>query len=72
MKSRRSYAYSYVISLSFVISLIGNVFGESKLNYKVSWVGNSFSGSNNRWVQNFFIHMNNEAGRLVHNLEPLG
>jgi hypothetical protein len=28
------------------------------LDYKVSWLGNSFSGANNQWVQNFFIHMN--------------
>jgi len=26
------------------------------LDYSVSWVGNSFSGASNRWVQNFFIH----------------
>jgi hypothetical protein len=26
------------------------------LNYTVSWVGNSFSGASNKWVQNFFIH----------------
>ena len=26
------------------------------LNYSVSWVGNSFSGASNKWVQNFFIH----------------
>lgn len=25
-------------------------------SYQVSWVGNSFSGASNRWVQNFFIH----------------
>ena len=24
--------------------------------YQVTWVGNSFSGASNRWVQNFFIH----------------
>ena len=28
------------------------------LNYSVSWVGNSFSGADDKWVQNFFIHMN--------------
>ena len=27
------------------------------LNYSVSWLGNSFSGASNRWVQNFFIHV---------------
>jgi hypothetical protein len=26
------------------------------LQYSVSWVGNSFSGGSNRWVQNFFVH----------------
>ena len=30
----------------------------SGLKYDVSWVGNSFSGASNKWVQNFFIHMN--------------
>jgi hypothetical protein len=24
--------------------------------YQTSWLGNSFSGASNRWVQNFFIH----------------
>lgn len=26
------------------------------MHYSVSWVGNSFSGASNKWVQNFFIH----------------
>ena len=26
------------------------------LHYSVSWLGNSFSGASNKWVQNFFIH----------------
>jgi hypothetical protein len=26
------------------------------LQYSVSWLGNSFSGASNKWVQNFFIH----------------
>ena len=25
-------------------------------SYGVSWLGNSFSGASNKWVQNFFIH----------------
>ncbi len=25
--------------------------------YFVSWLGNSFSGAGNKWVQNHFIHM---------------
>jgi len=28
----------------------------TELNYTVSWLGNSFSGASNKWVQNFFIH----------------
>jgi hypothetical protein len=32
--------------------------GAADLDYTVSWVGNSFSGASNKWVQNFFIHMN--------------
>ena len=28
----------------------------AELNYTVSWLGNSFSGASNKWVQNFFIH----------------
>ncbi len=31
---------------------------EKRLNYTTSWVGNSFAGGNDGWVQNFFIHMN--------------
>ncbi len=31
---------------------------DRKLDYAVSWVGNSFSGADGKWVQNFFIHMN--------------
>ena len=26
------------------------------LDYSVSWLGNSFSGASNKWVQNFLIH----------------
>ena len=31
---------------------------EKRLNYTVSWVGNSFGGGDGQWVQNFFIHLN--------------
>jgi len=34
------------------------VMGAAELKYSVSWLGNSFSGANEKWVQNFFIHMN--------------
>jgi hypothetical protein len=26
------------------------------LDYSVSWLGNTFAGASNKWVQNFFIH----------------
>jgi hypothetical protein len=32
------------------------VFAAEPLNYSVTWLGNSFSGASNKWVQNFFIH----------------
>jgi hypothetical protein len=28
------------------------------LDYKTSWVGNSFGGADEKWVQNYIIHMN--------------
>ena len=40
------------------LTLMTQVTDAEKLDYTVSWVGNSFSGASNRWVQNFFIHMN--------------
>ena len=36
------------------------------LDFRASWVGNSFSGANDKWVQNFFIHMNVEPDGTVH------
>lgn len=36
------------------------------LDYAVSWVGNSFSGASNKWVQNFFIHMNTAPDGACH------
>jgi len=35
------------------------------LNYSVSWLGNSFSGASNKWVQNFFIHAQVQADGTV-------
>ena len=37
---------------------IGAVSPAADLKPSVSWVGNSFSGADDEWVQNFFIHMN--------------
>jgi len=33
-----------------------DAWAQESLNYSVTWVGNSFSGASNRWVQNFLIH----------------
>ena len=38
--------------------LLAGVVSAVDLDYKVSWVGNSFSGADDKWVQNFFIHAN--------------
>ena len=40
---------------------LGPVKAAAKLKYDVSWVGNSFSGADDKWVQNFFIHMKTAA-----------
>ncbi len=34
----------------------GPLSAANPLDHAVSWIGNSFSGASNRWVQNFFIH----------------
>jgi hypothetical protein len=39
-------------------SLVAGGPAKKELDYKVSWLGNSFSGAGGRWVQNFFVHMN--------------
>ena len=35
---------------------LGSTCFAADLNYTVSWLGNSFSGASNMWVQNFLIH----------------
>lgn len=47
--------YSLSVMIFCCIS-VGVIAGD--LDYQVSWVGNSFPGGNDKWVQNFFIHMN--------------
>lgn len=34
-------------------------------HYAVSWLGNSYSGANGKWVQNFFIHTKAQADGTV-------
>ncbi len=43
-------------SLAMALALATLGHAAPPLNYTVSWLGNSFSGASNRWVQNFFIH----------------
>jgi hypothetical protein len=42
-------------TLLFAAILLGEEPAEN-LNYSVTWVGNSFPGANDKWVQKFFIH----------------
>lgn len=36
------------------------------LNYRTTWIGNSFGGGKDGWVQNFIIHMNVKPDGLVY------
>jgi len=40
----------------FVLLLLPLTLKSAELDYAVSWLGNSFSGADEKWVQNFFIH----------------
>ena len=48
---------SLIASLIFIAATT-TADATDKLDYSVSWLGNSFSGADGKWVQNFFIHMN--------------
>ena len=45
-------AFGFVLASTFLVV----VAQAEPLNCQVSWLGNSFSGASNRWVQNFLIH----------------
>ncbi len=47
-----------VLALATSVSLIAGVARFAVSEYTVSWLGNSFSGKDGKWVQNFFIHAN--------------
>ncbi len=53
-----------LIGLATLLGLAG-ASAAADLDYRVSWVGNSFSGADGRWVQNFFIHANARADGSV-------
>lgn len=40
----------------FPIAICVSIVHAANLDYSVTWVGNSFSGASNKWVQNFFIN----------------
>ena len=44
-------------TITTVLALWAVPSSAAELNYAVSWLGNSFSGASNKWVQNFFIHI---------------
>ncbi len=53
----KSFQPAFGIAAAVVAFLAGGSKSPAEpLNYAVSWVGNSFSGASNRWVQNFLIH----------------
>lgn len=41
-----------------LVPLVGGAATAADLDYRVSWLGNSFPGAGGKWVQNFFIHAN--------------
>lgn len=54
-------SFNSISLLGLVVALTsakftGDVRAAEPLNYQVSWVGNSFPGADDKWVQNFFIH----------------
>lgn len=50
------------VNLAVCLAVVsGGLFASSPQDYSVSWLGNSFSGADGKWVQNFFIHMNVRA-----------
>lgn len=53
--------HANTIRIGLVISVVACLaspafVGAGELRYSVSWLGNSFSGADDKWVQNFFIH----------------
>lgn len=47
------------------LGLVAGGGSAADLDYKVSWLGNSFPGTDGQWVQNFFIHANVRADGSV-------
>lgn len=48
---------SLILLWTALLSLCGIAAPGDELHYQVSWLGNSLSGANDKWVQNFMIDM---------------
>ena len=46
----------FILSYLLVGIAAASLSEAAPLDYSVSWVGNSFPGARDKWVQNFFIH----------------
>jgi hypothetical protein len=49
--------HALLVLLAFGWACAGSPARGAELDYSVSWLGNSFSGAQDKWVQNFFIDM---------------
>lgn len=47
-----------IIFFAAIVTTTAALASAEDLDYRVTWLGNSFSGAGDKWVQNFFIHMN--------------
>ena len=57
MKTRHADLVHVGLMAAIAIRLMSaSPIGAEELRYSVSWLGNTFSGANDKWVQNFFIH----------------
>ncbi len=54
--SRQRRALRFFSAFACLILLLSHAAAASPLQYTVSWIGNTFSGASNKWVQDFFIH----------------
>ena len=48
--------HQLIAILTLALASPTSLIAQTPLQYSVSWLGNSFSGADGKWVQNFFIH----------------
>jgi hypothetical protein len=58
--------FGLAIALAGILLTADRASTADQLNCTVSWIGNSFSGAEDKWVQNFFIHMNTAPDGTCH------